>query len=72
MENLKLVWTQFSSIQWEATIRTSLPWDVGSSRMLLWSSVALFVAIALAAANAFGAFCGWIARMIVETGKPRQ
>jgi hypothetical protein len=65
------MWTQLLAIEWEATIRTLLPWDVGASRVLLWSSIALFVAIGLAASQVFGWFCGRLVEIVIKSRRPR-
>lgn len=51
-------------------ISAALPWDVGGSAWLLWASVALFLGVALVAAQIFGLFCSWIVGRLLRQRFP--
>ena len=67
METLREVWTIISGAP--DVIRAMLPWDVGDSQLLLWSSIALFVVIALVACQLFGWFFARALCWLLGVGK---
>jgi hypothetical protein len=66
MEELKRLWAEFSLAKFEAAIHLRLPWDVGDSRFLLWSSIAAIILAALIACQNFGWVCGRLAARLVR------
>lgn len=69
-------WEKFWAHDWathgEALVQSLVPWNVGASRPLFWANVALIVAAALLAAQAFGWLCGRLAEILIKPRKPRQ